>query len=354
MVTRSVAIVSYMGPMGLHVFVALRGARSALSPGALFLALFALVSACAGAERPTARYPSGPGGPLEVRVAERALIVAVRPGDETLTAAGLAQRVIKRVGTVSTVLLSSGEGAPDLLAAGPAALERKADAGSRELSNEARVAARVNGRGLIRLALFGFPPAQLAALGCEPEFRARLPGASCGGVRRVMLLQPGARKELRLSAAARSVKLSILGALKQMPTLVVFPDPHEGEPEQRAVGLLTVLAIREHMRGRSTPWPRALAYVTQPGAWPRALSRVARDPDMPPIEPPRMCLTLNQHERARKREALAAYQKLPRLRSTIRDSAECFTENAPEHLELTASELLDQRSASQSQAANAR
>jgi len=325
--------------MNWHGSLALRGARHAWF-AACTMALCAVVSACAAAERPAARYPNQ-GGPLTVHVAERALIIALRPGDEMLAAAGLAQRVIKRVGTVSTLLLSSGESGSDALAAGPAALERKAAGSGRPRSNEARAASRACGRGLIRLSLLGFPDAQLAAVGCEAELRAALPGASCGGaVKPVALSTPGPHKELRLSAAARAIKASLERALKQMPTLVAFPDPYEGQPDQRAVGLLTVLALRDHMRGRSTPWPRALAYVSRPGAWPRALSRAPRDPDMPPLDPPHLCLPLNEHERARKREALAAYAAgLPTRTSA---DSECFAENTPEHLDLTARELLGQ------------
>lgn len=297
-----------------------------------------MLGACASGPEHAVRHPESLAGALQVNIAERALIIALRPGDETLTAAGLAQRVIKRVGTVSTLLLSAGEGTPETLAAGPAAPERKlASAGKR--SSEARIAARVCGRGLIRLSLAGFPDVQLAALGCEAELRPALSGASCGGRPQLAAaVPPGDRRELRLSAAARAIKANIERALKQMPTLVAFPDPTEGQPDQRAVGLLTVLALRDHMRGRSTPWPRALGYVTQPGAWPRALSRAARDPDMPPLDPPRMCLPLSEPERARKREALAAYQTQPRLLSVARQD-ECFSEHAPEHLERAAREL---------------
>ena len=299
----------------------------------------AAVSGCASGPERTLRYPDG--GALEVHIAERALIIALRPGDETVTAAGLAQRVIKRVGTVSTLLLSAGEGAASALAAGPAAPERPAGANqARQRSNEARSAARVCGRGLIRLALLGVPDVQLAALGCEPELRSALSGAHCSGALNKQPAAPSAHPELRLSAAARNVKSTIERALRAMPTLVAFPDPSEGQPEQRAVGILTMLALQEHMRGRTTPWPRALAYVTRPGAWPRALSRAARDPDMPPTDPPRRCLPLNEHERTRKREALAAYETQRELLSVANTDSECFSDHAPEHLEQTLRELL--------------
>ena len=55
----------------------------------------AALTGCASGPERTLRYPDG--GALEVHIAERALIIALRPGDETLSAAGLAQRVIKRV-----------------------------------------------------------------------------------------------------------------------------------------------------------------------------------------------------------------------------------------------------------------
>lgn len=313
--------------------------RRSLRAGLCWLALLGVTSAgCASGPQPTARFPDGSAGALEVFIAERALIIALRPGDETLIAAGLAQRVLRRVGTVSTLLLSSGEGAPAGLAAGPAAPERQGDASlARQRCSEARVAARACGRGLIHLAFAGLPDAQLSGLGCEPELRAALAGASC----RAGLQQPtAAGGELRPSAAARAVKATIERALRQMPTLVAFPDPYEGEPDQRAVGLLTMLALRDHMQGRTSPWPRALAYVTRPGAWPRALSRKPRDPDMPPTDPPQRCLPLNEQERARKRDALAAYASQRALMSDADANSECFSDNTPQHLEQTLRELL--------------
>ena len=75
-------------------------------------ALLLGAAGCAsGPEQPQlARTPSSaPAGELVVPVAERMLLVAPHPDDESLSAAGLSQRVLSRIGTVHTLVLTGGE-----------------------------------------------------------------------------------------------------------------------------------------------------------------------------------------------------------------------------------------------------
>lgn len=288
-----------------------RGARALFGcAGAWFLA------ACAGASLPEAHYPNRPSSPLEVNVAERTLVIALRPGDDTVSSSGLMQRVIRRVGTASTLIVSAGEGTE-----GPSL--------ARVRVREAREAGRISSRGAGRIQVLGFSDAQLAALGCGPEFSAVLPDLACS--RHV----EAARSDAKLSALTRALRDSIVRTLREMPTLVVFPDVHEGPPDQRALGAITLLALREHMRGRSTPWPHTLAYVTAPTAWPRAAQ-----PDVAP--PTFLCLPLSDQERERKREALATYASQRHVLPAFARDEECFTENTLYDVEFVALQMLEE------------
>jgi LmbE family N-acetylglucosaminyl deacetylase len=294
--------------MGSRTAWQARGARALFGcAGAWFFA------ACAGASLPEAHYPSSPAGPLEVNVAERTLVVALRPGDETVSSSGLVQRVIRRVGSVSTLLVSAGEGDD-----GPSRAKLRL--------REARVAGRISSRGAGRLQVLGFSAAQLAAFGCGPEFQGALPDVACGS------RTDAARSDARLSALARALRESLVRTLREMPTLVVFPDVHEGPPDQRALGAITLLALREHMRGRNTPWPRTLAYVAAPRAWPRAPEPLPND-----VAPrSRLCLPLSDQERARKREALATYASQRRVLPAFARDEECFMESTLYDVEFVA------------------
>lgn len=266
------------------------------------------------------RFPGPPKAPLEVHVAERALVIALRPGDDTVSAAGLMQRVIKRIGTVSVALVSAGESAPPALATARAGAADYAKLRVRE----ARAAGRLSSRGAARVQVFGFPDAQLAALGCGPEFQAALPNSRCASRTPARASEPG------LSALARTVRESIVRALSELPTLVVFPDVRAGSADQRALGAITMLALREHMRGRSSPWPRTLTFSAAP--------EDVQSTDEPDLRT-RLCLPLSDQERERKRQALAAHESQRRVLPAFARDEECFTENTLYDVEMIATRL---------------
>jgi LmbE family N-acetylglucosaminyl deacetylase len=256
---------------------------------------------------------------LEVHVAERALLIALHPGDETVAAAGLAQRVLKRVGGFDTLVLANGESA--------AASERERRSEAKARSREARAAAAISSKKL-RLHLLGVPDTEVAAMSCGREFQAALPDAACP--RDASLPQRG-RAEPSMSRTARSLLDSIRRELDaRMPTLLVFPDPREGPPDQRAVGVLSLLALREHMRGRDGPWPRALTFVVGPSTLEHVYNA-----DAPPPEPP-LCLALNDRERETKRRALASYRSQRRVLPAFARDDECFVQSTRLDVEMAA------------------
>jgi LmbE family N-acetylglucosaminyl deacetylase len=317
---------------------------------------------CAGAPAPQPSHPleHAPAGELIVPVADRMLLIAPHPDDETLAAAGLSQRVLTRIGTVRTLVLTAGEAMLSALSlrAGHGEPRREALAGYGALrQREARQAARLVGDGKIRLQLLGFPDRGLLPFGLGPAPRLP-PGADIELSRRMYPAASGASRDNlytpRLSATAKAVQASIVRALRETPpTLVVFPDPLDMHPDHRAAGLYTLLAIREYMRGREGPWPRMLAYLIHFDGWPPG-SQAGAGPlpleaalDLPATLPgrgqSRWCLPLTPRERERKREALAAYdsqrQVMPEFLAAFASGSECFSENTPLDAELTTMQM---------------
>lgn len=283
-------------------------------------ALIMLASACASGPEHSALLTRPDADALEVHVAERALMVALHPGDETVAAAGLAQRVLRRVGGFDTLVLANGEST--------AASERDRRAEVKERSREARAAAAISSKQL-RLHLLGVSDAEIAAMSCGREFQAVLPDAACP--RDGSPPQRG-RAEPSMSRTARSLLDTLVRELHaRMPTLLLFPDPREGPPDQRAIGVLTLLALREHMRGSDGPWPRALTFVVGPAS---TLQHVY-DADAPPPEPP-LCLALSDSERETKRRALAVYRSQRRTLPAFARDDECFVHSTRLDVEMAA------------------
>ncbi|MBI3785963.1 MAG: PIG-L family deacetylase [Deltaproteobacteria bacterium] len=105
--------------------------------------------------------------PFDVATAERLLVIAPHPDDETLGAAGLVQRVLARGGTVRVVLVTAGDGYVEAVVH-ETHLPRPRPAqyiayGERRLA-ESRAAVRVLGGDHLRLTLLGFPDGGLDRL----------------------------------------------------------------------------------------------------------------------------------------------------------------------------------------------
>jgi LmbE family N-acetylglucosaminyl deacetylase len=311
----------------------------------------ALLSSCATGPDAHPAPMRIPSQELVVQVAERMLLIAPHPDDETLAAAGLSQRVLTRIGSVRTLVLTGGEAMLSAMAmrAGKAEPSRDALASYAALrQREARQAARVLGRGAIRLQHLGFPDRGLLPFGYAPD-----PQLLIGAGTEIDPVAAGGNPFAlsKLPATAKALQASIVRALRESPpTLVVFPDPLDAHRDHRAAGLFTLLAVREYMRGREAPWPRMLAYLVHWNGWPPGshagsgeLPRNAAlelPATLPPRGQPRLCLPLNPRELDRKREALDSYQSqrelMPEFMNAFARSTECFSENTPLDAELTA------------------
>ena len=256
--------------------------------------------------------------PLALGPAERLVVVAPHPDDETLGAGGLIQRVLAQGGTVRVVLLTAGDGYVE-------GVERETGRprprsaefvayGERRLGEE-RAALRLLGDGRIRLEFLGFPDGGLEPLltshwqRLHPE-RSPTTGAT----------DPPYDSEARdpdLPYDGADLRAELARVLREAdPTLVVLPDPLDRHPDHRAAGLFTLLALGD-WRPRG-PLPRLLAYLVHWPDWPPGWQAVVPPPDAAeqPLTLPaslptrglaRTALTLTDAEMARVHAALAAY-----------------------------------------------
>jgi poly(3-hydroxybutyrate) depolymerase/LmbE family N-acetylglucosaminyl deacetylase len=259
-----------------------------------------------------------PPEPLALGPAERVVVVAPHPDDETLGAGGLMQRVLAQGGTVRVVLLTAGDGYVE-------GVERETGRprvrpaefvayGERRLGEE-RAALRVLGGGRIRLEFLGFPDGGLEPLltshwqRLHPE-RSPTTGAT----------DPPYDAEARdpdLPYDGADLRAELTRLLREAdPTLVVLPDPLDRHPDHRATGLFTLLALGD-WRPRG-PLPRLLAYLVHWPDWPPGWGAVTPPPDaaeqplllpasLPSRGLARTVLTLTDAEIARVHTALAAY-----------------------------------------------
>jgi LmbE family N-acetylglucosaminyl deacetylase len=293
----------------------------------------------------TQSAPSPAPAPLLVAQRERLLVVAPHPDDETLGAAGLAQRVLAQGGSVRTVVVTAGDGFLEAVQLRrrkrqpePWAFLRYGEIRIRE----ALSAAHVLGGKRIKLSVLGFPDGGLLPLlaghwdHIHPQ-RSRTTGADAspyGGPHERSLTYSGEDLRARLEQIVEEVR----------PTLIAFTDPIDQHDDHRAVGLFTLLAASDYVRRSGAPWPRLLAYVIHWNAWPydangtiSSLYRTDRDrkhgfpADFPAREQARACLTLTDAELVTKQAALAEYRTQqsvmsPFLLGFVRRS-ECFSLN---------------------------
>ncbi|HLK12323.1 MAG TPA: PIG-L family deacetylase [Candidatus Binatia bacterium] len=259
-----------------------------------------------------------PPEPLALGPAERLVVVAPHPDDETLGAGGLVQRVLAQGGSVRVVLLTAGDGYVEGVeheTGRPRARPAEFVAyGERRLGEE-RAALRVLGGDRIRLEFLGFPDGGLEPLltahwqRLHPE-RSPTTGATDppydAEAREPDLPYDGADLRAELSRVLREAD----------PTLVVLPDPLDRHPDHRAGALFTLLALGDWRP--QGPLPRLLAYLVHWPDWPPAWNAVTPPPDateqplllpasLPTRGLARTVLTLTDAEVARTQAALAAY-----------------------------------------------
>jgi LmbE family N-acetylglucosaminyl deacetylase len=281
---------------------------------AVVVALLLLAVPCARASPPR---------PLEVRPAERLLVVAPHPDDETLGAGGLMQRVRERGGTVRVVLVTAGDGYVEAVVhetgqPRPRAAEYIAY-GERRLREARRALDLLGGHAIRAEHLLGFPDGGLEPLLSAHRERTQPESSPTTGAVRPPYAEA---KHPDLRYDGDDLRIALVRCIEDVrPTMIAFPDPIDRHPDHRATGVFTLLAVRDVTRGhgrRGRALPRLLAYLVHwpdwPPGWdattPAAQATNARL-ELPATLPPRalapLSLALTPSEVAAKQRALAAY-----------------------------------------------
>jgi LmbE family N-acetylglucosaminyl deacetylase len=309
------------------------------------LPLSASLWMCVGLGAPARTHAQGEPAPLLIAQAERLLVIAPHPDDETLGTAGLAQRVLAHRGTVRTVVVTAGDGYIEAVRQrtrkaqpAPWAFLRYGELRIREALSAAHVLSK-----RIRLGVLGFPDGMLAPL-LAAHWDHVKPGRSATTHREA---PPYAAARDRFSSySGHDLRARLMQIMQETrPTLIAFTDPIDQHPDHRATGLFALLATSDYVRQSGAAWPRLMAYVIHWNMWPYELDgrmyplyRVDRDrrrgfpADLPAREQARACLTLTDSELVAKQAALAEYrtqqsEMAPFLAGFVRRS-ECFSQNS--------------------------
>lgn len=210
--------------------------------------------------------------PLQVGHNERLMVIAPHPDDESLGAAGLVERVIKRGGSVRIVLVTAGDGFVEAVIR-ETFLPRPRPAeyiayGERRIS-ETRAALRELDGQQIRLQFLGFPDGGLHRLlnahwlRGQPE-RSQTTQAS----------DPPYDEAVAPDVAydGTDLRREMRRLLREFrPTILAVPDPLDRHPDHRASGLFALLALDDCAGSRAKPripMPHVLAYLIHWPSWP--------------------------------------------------------------------------------------
>jgi LmbE family N-acetylglucosaminyl deacetylase len=281
--------------------------------------------------------------PPLVGVGERLLVLAPHPDDETLGAAGLAQRVLAQAGTVRTLIFSAGDGFVEAVQQRTGRRRPNPEAflsyGQLRI-REALSVGQVLGAGRIRLNVLGFPDGGLLPL-LFAHWDNTHPERSSTTRRHTAPYREALDRYLVYSGS--NLHFEMLRVLRDFrPTLVAFTDPLDEHPDHRAVGLFALLATGDFMRGRSGPWPRLFSYLVHWRHWPPdsgdflASQHLVDEPlplpdDLPARQQLRSCLTLSDEEMTRKQAAMAEYRTqqlvMPVFLAAFVRRTECFSIN---------------------------
>lgn len=267
-------------------------------------------------------FPTAAVCAFEPTTAERLLVIAPHPDDETIGAGGLIQRILRRGGSVRVVLVTAGDGYVEAVvqATGlPRPRPAQYVAYGEQRLREARAAVRGLGDGKVRLQTLGFPDGGLVSL-LHAHWRRTHPEHS----RTTGVAAPPYPEVLDPTVAYDGADL--LRELRRVvsetrPTTVVFPHPLDRHPDHHATGLFTLLAIDEWAAEHGTSadrFPRLLAYLVHWPDWPPGWDAATPRPeathaglDLPPSFPvrdrARTTLMLSEGEVAAKGRALATY-----------------------------------------------
>jgi LmbE family N-acetylglucosaminyl deacetylase len=283
---------------------------------------------------------------LPVGRGERLLILAPHPDDETLGAAGLAQRVLTNGGSVRTLIVTAGdgfvEGVQQRTGQTRPAPDAFLDYGEQRIREAQRVA-QVLGAGKLRVGVMGFPDGSLLPL-LFAHWETSHPGRSDTTLRSSVPYRETPDRYLAYSGG--NIRAAIVSVMREVkPTMIAFSDVLDEHPDHRAVGLFSLMAAADYMRGRNGAWPKLLAYVVHWRAWPpdSGALEVAEQHNDAPLDLPsdlplrgqtHSCLTLTDDELARKRSALAEYHTqqdvMPAFLSAFVRRTECFSVNQSE------------------------
>jgi len=303
----------------------------------------AVLVALAGEPFPAAAGDQNPQT-LSIGTAERLVVVAPHPDDETLGAGGLMQRVLVRGGSVTVVLVTAGDGYVEAVVHEthqpvPRPAEYVAYGRRRLAEEHGALQALADGR--VRLQFLGFPDGGLEALlrthwqRTHPE-RSRTTDASDPPY-------PDAI-EPDVPYAGSDLRRELVRILRTTnPTIVALPDPLDKHPDHHAAGIFTLLALNDWAAGAPPPkanvppLPRLLAYLVHWPDWPHTWSantptarRFVPALELPPTLParglPRMHLLLTESEIAAKRAALAHYRSQQEVMASFLAAFICRTE----------------------------
>ena len=285
---------------------------------------------------------------LKIGNHERLLVLAPHPDDESLSSAGLIQRVLSNGGSVRSVVVTSGDAfVSAVIAATGHANPTPADYlayGEQRLS-ESQQAAQILGHGLIHLDLLGFSDGSIYPA-LISHWRSQHPlRSSFTGFDHVPYAQASDRGMAQDGEDLHDQLLAILR--ETQPSLISFPDVMENDSDHAGLGMLSLLVIYDWLSASSTQNapPQMLSYLVHwPHGWPQGSDwGIALDWSDQPLTLPgdlplrghrRTCLPLTSEEIALKRRALGAYQTQQQamgdfLSAFVRNN-ECFTVLNPE------------------------
>jgi LmbE family N-acetylglucosaminyl deacetylase len=323
------------------------------------LILWGVVAACVApsAAHANSLTTDAPSPELSVGEGERLLIIAPHPDDEALGAAGLAQRVLAKGGTVRTLVVTAGDGFVEAVQGETGRAEPRASDfvryGERRIAEVKAAARALSPRGL-RADVLGFPDGGLLPLlSAHWEHAQPQRSATTGHTR------PPYRNSLDrgLTYSGADLRATLHHAMRRFkPTMVAFTDPLDEHADHHAVGVFALLAVSDWMQASQpgATWPRMLAFLVHWKQWPpdsgdtvvptHLVDRVLQLPtNLPLRDQDRACLTLSNAELEQKQRSLAQYKTQqvvlgPFLASFVRRT-ECFSFNTHVHAQHTEAEV---------------
>ncbi|WP_347989872.1 PIG-L family deacetylase [Methylomonas sp. AM2-LC] len=276
--------------------------------------------------------------------AERLLVLAPHPDDETLSAGGLIQQVLAQGGSVRSVVVTSGDAYVEAIQKATGKQHLKPSDfihyGEDRL-NESRHAAQLLGKGFIHLDLLGYSDGSVYAMLVSHWRRSHPDRSGFTGFDHVPYR---AAEDKGIAQDGEDLRNELVAILKDTkPTIIVFPDVMENDSDHAGLGMFALLAVDDWRESNKTAHtePRLLAYLIhwQDGWPPGSSADKAIDNSEQPLFLPedlplrghsRSCLALNQPEVKLKSQALQLYKTQqqamgPFLQAFVH-SNECFTE----------------------------